>query len=398
MSVAAYILAGLAGLVGLAWASRHLRISREREGGFCLTADYPGPPEPAPFISVVVAAKDEEANIEACLRSLLAQDYPHFEVIACNDRSDDATGKIIDELAEEDDRLKPVHIIELPDGWKGKNNAMRHGMKLARGELLLFTDADVRMISPRTLAVTAQLLQDRKAGLISMLPTLEMKGLWENTIQPVCAGIMMIWFNPNRVNDPNETDSYANGAFMFMRRDVYDAIGGHEAVHNALQEDLEFGRLVKEKQLGLTVPRGSGLYVVRMYTSLREIILGWTRIFYGSFVTLRRTLISLAVMLVMGLVPYAVAALGWVFWSVSPSRSWLAAATAGTAAIVLQLSVIWRFYHIVEARRSLFWTYPLASLVGAYILIRSAFKHRRGATVTWKNTAYRPEPETVSSD
>lgn len=395
MSIVALILAGLAGLVGLAWASRHMRISRERDGGFCLTADYAGPPDPAPHLSVVVAAKDEEANIEACLRSLLEQDYPSFEIIACNDRSDDATGQIIDRLAAEDDRIKAVHITELPDGWKGKNNAMRYGMQQATGDLLLFTDADVRMISPRTLSVTAQLLHDRKAGLISMLPTLEMKGLWENIVQPVCAGIMMIWFNPNRVNDPNEPDSYANGAFMFMRRDVYHAIGGHAAVHDTLQEDLEFGRLVKKKQLGLTVPRGHGLYVVRMYTSLREIIHGWTRIFYGSFVTFRRTLVSLLVMLTMGLMPYLAAALGWAMWGASASPEWLATAIAGTAAIALQLSVIWRFYDIVEARRGLFWTYPFASLIGAGILIASALKHRRGATLTWKNTAYGHEAVTT---
>jgi glycosyltransferase involved in cell wall biosynthesis len=388
VSVIAIICLVLAGGVGLVWASRHLRISRERTGGFYLTADYTGPPQPAPRVSIVVAAKDEEANIEACLLSLLSQQYPQFEVVACDDRSDDATGEIIQRLADVHERLTPVHITELPAGWKGKNNAMQRGMAEATGELILFTDADVRMISPRTLAVAVQLMHDRKAGLISMLPTLEMKGLWENIIQPVCAGIMMIWFNPNRVNDPNESDSYANGAFMLMRRDVYDRIGGHAAVRDALQEDLEFGRLVKEHGLGLTVPRGSGLYVVRMYTTLREIIRGWTRIFYGSFVTLRRTLISLAVMMVMGFMPYVAAALGWSFWAAGMGDGWLAVGIAGTAATVLQLSVIWRFYGIVEARRGLFWTYPLASLVGMYILIAAALKHRRGATVTWKNTAY----------
>jgi hypothetical protein len=155
-----------------------------------------------------------------------------------------------------------------------------------------------------------------------------------------------------------------------------------------LQEDLEFGRRVKQEGLGLTVPRGTGLYVVRMYTSLREIIAGWTRIFYGSFVTLRRTLVSLIVMSVMGLLPYAAAAVGWSLWGAVGGTGWLSVAIAGTVAIALQLSVIWRFYGIVEARRGLFWTYPLASLIGMYILIVAALKHRRGATVTWKNTAY----------
>ncbi|MCK5557685.1 MAG: glycosyltransferase, partial [Candidatus Hydrogenedentes bacterium] len=224
--------------------------------------DDPGPPNPAPKVSVIVAGKDEEDNIEACLRSLAEQDYPNFEIIVCDDRSADGTGAIIDRLAEGDKRIRAVHIDHLPDGWKGKNHALQQGSDLATGEYFFFTDADCRHISPRSLSVAMQLLLDRKAGLLSVLPTLEMKGFWENVVQPVCSGVMMIWFDPNRVNRPESSTANANGAFVLLPRDVYDKIGRHAAIKNILQEDLALAHLVKQKKLGLLVARSSGLYVV----------------------------------------------------------------------------------------------------------------------------------------
>jgi chlorobactene glucosyltransferase len=396
MTSLAIALTILAGLVGLVWGTRHLKIRRELRGQFTLTEDYAGPPEPPQRLSILVAAKDEQRSIEACIRSLLQQDYPDIEIIACNDRSTDATAEILDRLAEEDSRVKVVHITNLPDGWKGKNHALAEGVRQASGELLFFTDADCRMTSPRTLSVAVQLLADRGAGLLSMLPTLEMQGFWENAIQPVCAGVMMIWFNPNRVNDPNEPDSYANGAFLLFRLDVYQAVGGHAGLRDEMQEDLLFARKVKTAGLGLTVPRSRGLYVVRMYTTLREIMNGWTRIFLGSFVTLRRLIASAVLMLVMAAGPYVSLAAGVAGLLLHGEflEPYLWAIGVGLAASALQASVLVRFYGLTGANRRYIWAYLPASLVVLGILLRSMGKLRRGATLTWKGTAYprRVEP------
>ncbi|HAU36646.1 MAG TPA: hypothetical protein DCX07_02880 [Phycisphaerales bacterium] len=380
----------LVGLVGLVWTSRHLLIWRERRTGFLLTADYPGPPQAAPFVSVLVAAKDEEQNIETCVRTMLSQEYPNFEVIVCNDRSADRTGEIVSRIAEQDPRVRLVNITELPEGWCGKNNAMRHGVRAARGEWICMIDADCRQTSPRTLSTAVQYALDRGADLLSVLPVLEMKGFWENVVQPVCGGVMMIWFNPDKVNSPRHPHAYANGAFMLMKRSAYDAVGGHEAVRNQVNEDMHLAAITKAAGLNLRVVRNHGLYIVRMYTSLGQILRGWSRIFFGTFGTLRRLSISLAVLVFMGLLPYLGAVLGFLLAAAGarPRGLWLACGIVSAAVAAMQVSVIYRFYKLIGARKDLAWTYPIGCGVATVALVQSLGKLRKGAKLVWKSTAY----------
>jgi len=186
--VPAAVLTVLVCLVLLVWASRHVLIWRERRGGFSLGEDYPIEPGPKPRVSVVVAAKDEAANIEACVRTMLDQDYPDFEVVVCNDRSTDGTGAIVERIAAEDGRARLVNIDHLPPGWCGKNHAMQHGIATTDGQWVCMIDADCRQTSRRTLSAAVQYALDSGADMLSVLPVLEMKGFWENVVQPVCGG------------------------------------------------------------------------------------------------------------------------------------------------------------------------------------------------------------------
>lgn len=129
MIVLAAILLSLAALAALVWLGQHYMISLEARGGFVLNADYAGSPSDAPLISVVVAAKEEEENIGPCLRTMLDQDYPNYEVLVVNDRSRDRTPQIIDEIAAGDPRLTALHIEHLPEGWCGKNSAMQRALR-----------------------------------------------------------------------------------------------------------------------------------------------------------------------------------------------------------------------------------------------------------------------------
>ncbi len=382
----AVILTVLAGLVCLIWLSRHVQLEVERRVGFQLTPDYPGPPSPAPKLSVLVAGKDEENNIETCLRSLMMQEYPDLEIIVCDDRSEDATGEIIDRLAEEDSRIRAIHVEELPEGWMGKNHAMHKAFELATGDFLLFIDADCRQLSPRCLSVAMQLLHDRKGGFLCLLPNLEMKSFWENVVQPVGSGILMVWFDPRKVNNPRKKHAYANGAFMLMSREVYNTIGGHAAVRDVMQEDMTMGKIAKEKKLGLSVARSWGLYNVRMYSSFSQTMKGWTRIFYGSFPNMRRLVLSLMVILVVGLLPYVTAGVGLSL--ANTDKWWRVCGLLGCIAIGLQLTLMARFYKLIHVRWELFWTYPLGSLLTAYTIIRAMLKHLPGSTLTWKGTTY----------
>ncbi len=390
MLILLIVLLVLTSLVAAAWTTRHLLIAMEHRDGFLLTEAYPGPPNRAPFISVLVAAKDEADNIEPCLRTMLTQDYPNFELIVCNDRSEDDTGAIVERIAQEDPRVRVIDIEHLPEGWCGKNNAMQTGIATTQSEWICMIDADCYQRSPRTLSTAMQYARDTDADLLSVLPVFEMRTFWENVVQPVCGGVMMIWFNPKKVNDPRSANAYANGAFMLMKRSTYEAIGTHEAVKGEVNEDMQMAARIKACGLKLRVVRNHGLYTVRMYTSLRRIISGWARIFYGTFGTLGRISVSLGVLFIMGLLPYVSAVLGFSQWATAGSASgwWLGCALVGVGAVAMQLSVIYRFYKLIGARKDLAWTYPIGCAVAILAATIALTKLRKGAKVTWRGTSY----------
>jgi chlorobactene glucosyltransferase len=348
---------------------------------------------------VVVAAKDEEANIGPCVESLLSQDYPNLEVVLCNDRSKDGTAEIVSRLASADRRMRVMNITQLPDGWCGKNNAMQCGIASSKSDYICMIDADCRQTSPRTLSVAMRYASDKGADLLSILPVMEMPTFWESIIQPVCSGVMMIWFHPDAVNSPTKPQAYANGAFMLMKRSAYEQIGTHEAVKDRVNEDMHMAALVKSNGLRLLVVRGKGLYVTRMYDGLSSTIRGWSRIFFGTFGTLKRLTASLAALLILGLLPYLAVAAGFAFWTHTgrlpwvtgppwAANWWLACGLTGAAACVLQLSVIYRFFKLVGSKASLAWSYPVGCLVTIYVLILSLSKLRKGASIVWRSTSY----------
>ena len=201
--------------VACIWLSRHITIWRGQRMVETLTADdSDGWPADAPFVSVVLAAKDEEANIETAVRTFLEQDYPSFEVIVVNDRSTDGTAEVLERLRSEqpDSRLKVLCVDELKEGWFGKNNAMREGVAAAGGQWLCFGDADCRQTSPRSLSAAVRYAIDNRVEFLSVLPNLENHTVWERIIQPACSAVMVFWFPPMRVNDPFCKEAYANGA------------------------------------------------------------------------------------------------------------------------------------------------------------------------------------------
>ena len=274
-----------AAIVGLIWLKRHLDLNRGG-GEPVLRADEPGVADTElPALSMLVAGKDEEANIGRCVEGLLRQNYPRLQVIVINDRSGDRTGAIIDDFATRDLRFRAVHVKELPAGWFGKNNAMAQGVKEATGEWLCFSDADCAYDSTMLLASAVRLAIREKIDFLSVLPKLEAGTIWERIVQPVAGAIMVFWYPPQKVNSDRYPHAYANGAFMLMSRAAYDRLGGQEPVKATLNEDMHLARRAKELGLRLRVIRGDTLYRVRMYVGLLQIWRGWSRIFYGCLGT-----------------------------------------------------------------------------------------------------------------
>jgi len=374
--------------IAFVWLRRHWDLNRGRNEPILTAHEAPSADASLPRLSVLVAAKDEETNIERCLSGLLAQQYPDFEIIVADDRSADRTGEIIDRLAAQHPRLKTVHIAELAPGWSGKNHALHHAVRHATGEYFVFTDADCRFHDPRLLAAAVGYARREKIDFLSVLPQLEAWTFWERVVQPPAGAILIFWFPPQRVNDPRCPHAYANGAFMLMSRTAYERLGGHAAVRTALNEDMHFARRAKQLGVRLRVIRGGGMYSVRMYAGWRQIWNGWTRIFYCCFGTLPRLLASVLFLSVFSLLPTLslLAALTLMIWP--EFRSWAATVAAMAAvAFLAQQSVLWRFYALGGTRPAWALTWPLGAAVCLGVTLNAIGRHF-GARTHWRGTTY----------
>jgi glycosyltransferase involved in cell wall biosynthesis len=343
----------------------------------------------APLVSVLVPAKDEEEGVAECLRSLLQQSYPRFEVLVADDRSADRTAEIVERLAAEDSRLQLVRIVDLPAGWTGKCNALDQLQRRAQGEWLLFVDADTRH-HPECVSVAVEEATRRSADLLSLMPSLDARTFWERTVQPFAAMCLMILYPLPQVNDPNRKDmGFANGQFILIRRSAYEAIGGHASVRDRFVEDVQLGRRVREQGLSLRVAMAPDLFSVRMYATLREIVRGWTRILYSAVDGRPGRLYMLAAfILAFSVLSYAV--LVGTVAALAVGRStpfvwtmlWL-----GAAHEILQQTMFARIYWTTRSRLAYLAFRPLAVFVMLYVAAR-AIRTCSTQRVVWRGTAY----------
>ncbi len=235
-----------------------------------------------PSLSIVVPARDEERNIERCVRSLVAQRGVDVEVIVVDDGSTDTTAAILAGLQGEFPALQVVAGEKLPAGWVGKPWACAQGAARARGAWLLFTDADSRHETWAS-ASTLAFARARRADALSIITAQELGTFAEAALLP--AILQMIVFacgSLSEMNDPERPDrAIANGQYILVSRNAYDALGGHDALRDSLVEDLEFARRLKaDGRFRLMVAEGTQLVHVRMYRSFREIWDGFTKNMY----------------------------------------------------------------------------------------------------------------------
>jgi len=255
-----------------------------------------------PKLSVLVAARNETLCIESCIRSLFRQDYPNLEVVAINDRSTDDTGAILDLLAAEfGQRLQVVHITSLPAGWFGKPNALTAGVQNATGSVICFTDADCVFQASGALRTAVGELLQRKLDVMSIAARYSMDSLREQVLVPCVSEMLLTWLHPERVDDPNCPDAFANGAFILVQRAPFERIGGWSTLRAKICEDLEFARLAKQSGLRTGVVQAENFYVTGSYQSLRESWNGWSRIFKGALTPaqLLQTLIRMSCLFVL---------------------------------------------------------------------------------------------------
>ena len=223
-----------------------------------------------PEVSVIVPARNEEANLADCLQTLVGQEDITYEVIVVDDHSDDRTRAIAETF--------PVRIISadpLPEGWSGKCNAAWDGAKVAKGKWLLFTDADTKHSSSSIVCGVREAIA-HQAELLSYSPKQNVHGLAERLLMPVIFAELAQTYRPAQVCDPNSTVAAANGQYLLIRRGTYDAIGGHAAVARSILEDVELAKLVKRAGHRLWF-RQANVVSTRMYRSFGQMWEGWTK-------------------------------------------------------------------------------------------------------------------------
>lgn len=336
-----------------------------------------------PKVSIIIPAKDEEAGIADCIRSVLAQDYPNFQIVAINDRSADRTGAILDELAKHDPRLRVLHVEEgsLPPGWTGKCNAIQQAWQGADGEWIFFVDSDV-LLAPEALSRMLGVSLHRKYDFLSVLTRLECRSFSEKLILPLTAGSVSYMYAVSMTNaDGRRGNAFANGQCMLVRNEVYGSVGGHGAVHNLITEDVELARLLKRKGHKVRLGWGGQIASTRMYASIRQMFRGWGRIYSGM--SRRRPWRILAAMLVVLLtIPSAYAAAAWGAMASQPE--WLVAAGIHWAVMTLVVSQI--YASSGNPRR-----YALLLPAGVAVLLAIyafALKWCITGRVEWRGTAY----------
>ena len=343
-------------------------------------------PAAAPRVSMIVPARDEERNIEACVTSLLAQDYDNFEVIVVDDGSTDATPTILARLArtpEGQRRLRVARVEELPPGWAGKPHALHTGTRIASGAWLLFTDADTRHMPTALRSAVTRALSDG-ADLFSIGTDQELPDFWNRTLMPIAYMGISAQYPPALVNNPRSSIAIANGQFLLIRRAVYDGVGGYDTdeLRATVVDDLALARVVKRSGGKLRFVDGRGLVSVRMYRSLQEHINGWgknaTIGSRGGAWLFPLIMIGLPVVTVW---PFVALALGLL-------RRKPALAASGAAPVASALAYRAYLDHMLGIPLRYGWTHPLGGAVFTFILARSFWRKLRGGTVPWRGRSY----------
>lgn len=237
-----------------------------------------------PYVSIMVPARNEERMIRECVESLLLQKYDNYEVIVLNDNSTDNTAKILNELSiKYPERLTVIENDSLPDGWVGKNWACHTLSQNAKGELLLFTDADT-IHKPDCLTSSVSFLLKNKLDFFSIIPHEEMLTFGEKTIIPVIHFLFFAYLPNDLITKTRKTSiSAANGQFMFFRRTAYNEINGHQSVKNNIVEDVFLAKEIKKAGKRMALADGTDFVTCRMYTNFSEAFKGFSKNLFAGF-------------------------------------------------------------------------------------------------------------------
>src|SRR5579863_1301144 len=348
-------------------------------------------PEPEELLelTVIVPARNEEANLGECLQSLVQQSEPVFELgrdwelIVVNDHSSDRTAEIARGFAG----VTLMQADEPEHGWTGKTNAVWTAARRARGRWLLFTDADT-IHEPGNLHRAIHEAKKHKAGMLSYSPRQLVSGLMQRAMMPLVFCELALAYPPAKVSDPNARVAAANGQFLLVEREAYRKMGGHASVAEKVLEDVELAFVAKRRRVGLWFRYAGDAVSARMYRTTAAMIEGWTKnlaLLFDNTLVLAGWRV-LDIVLLVGLPWLAIE-----LWSARLSPHALEWLGAGWVLALVWVRNLFRFYGRVA--KSNFPAIdcaisPLGLPLFVYVLWRSWFQHHVAKSVSWKGRSY----------
>ncbi|WP_427913017.1 glycosyltransferase [Ramlibacter sp. MMS24-I3-19] len=354
-------------LVALHWGLRQLRL---------LTDVEPLADAELPTLSIIVSALDEAATIEPALRSLLALDHPHLQVIAIDDRSTDGTGAILDRLARDDPRLRVIHVAALPDGWLGKVHALHLGAQAASGRFLLFTDADVHMAPDALRRALGHCVRER-LDHVAVLPQLHVRQSLLAALLVESQALFHATLPPWKLATSPRV--YVGlGAFNLVRADAYRRAGGHEALKLEVLDDLALGRRLKLHGARQGLLLGEGAVALEWYRDAHGFMRGVEK---NSFAAAAYS------------VPRALAAsLGFAALRIWPLVGLFATAGAtrwvNALAVLGALAIQWRVLRTTQWPAGCLLWFPLTAVLMLAVLWRAVLLTLRRGGIAWRGTFY----------
>ncbi len=337
------------------------------------------PPERWPTVSVLIPARNEAETIGAAMHSLLEVDYPELEIVLVNDRSSDRTGDIIEQLAQEDGRIRRLHIEALPDGWNGKVHALHRGLEICRGEWLLFTDADVHF-RPQTLKrAIAYCLQKRRAFL-SLLPRFRDTGAVIGAAQTVLGMLLLSLIDSRRITDPEQRAAMGVGAFNLAQRACFDADEGFEWLRMEIADDAGLALMLKSRGASIDILNGQEFIEVDWYPTLSSMFDGvMQRLIMG--VNYYFSLYLLQCVLVI----FCLAAPLWMSFLLAPLTplAWFCLAAYLAPAMVFAAGL--RSFKVPPI---LLWLMPLGFVLVGYGMLRALVTYVWRGGLFWRGRVY----------
>ncbi len=365
------------GLIALFWLTYGLKVAYGAARLPWLKKCPPAANDRCPSISLIFAARDEQEKLPAALATLIAIDYPRLEIIAVNDRSTDATTRILDEFAATHDRLKVVHVGELPAGWLGKPHALQKAYESSTGDYLVFTDADVKF-HPDALRRVISLVRERQLDHLTLFGDVERSNFWDTLLITFFGMGFQLATDSYQVSNPN-SHSYAGiGAFQILKRSAYESIGTHRRLAMEVVDDMKLGKLVKLAGFRSGIAIAQDTVSVEWHLGLSNLVHGLEKNFFAAaqFSPVLAAGQSLS-LLVFNVLPFAGLLFGRggvrLFCAIAVL---IALCFHAGVDIVMRVSPLYCF------------TLPIGAILFAFILLRSMIITLRQGGIIWRGTFY----------